>query len=256
MKKTLIFSDVHLKAVPEDRERQREFIAFLRGFSPDEFDTFICLGDLFDFWFEYRSVIFSDFFEVLRAFADFRDAGVALHLVCGNHDFWAGRFLHHDLGFHIHPNIMEHPFGPYRGRLVHGDGINPEDWRYRAYKRFARNPLVVGAFRCIHPDWAMGIARAVSHGSRTFLGTEDPANGPEAQALRRYASGVIERNEADVVLCGHAHAPVLETIPCGYGTGIYINTGDWLDHRSHTVWDGAAFTQFVQGEEIAWAPSP
>jgi UDP-2,3-diacylglucosamine hydrolase len=247
VKKTLIFSDVHLKAIPEDRARQREFVDFLRRFQDGEFERIICLGDLFDFWFEYKNVVFSDFFEVLRAFADLRDGGMELHLICGNHDFWGGRFLRDELGFHIHPNIMEHRFGELRGHLVHGDGINPEDRSYRAYKKFARNPLVVGAFRLIHPDWAMAIARGVSHGSRTYLGTKDPYTGPEATSLRRYATGVLERGEADVVLCGHAHAPVHESIETSRGTGTYINTGDWIDHRSHTIWDGERFEQFIEG---------
>ncbi len=250
-KKTLLFSDVHLKAIAEDKGRHQEFIDFLHRFSPDEFDTFICLGDLFDFWFEYGNVIFSDFFDVLRAFADIRDKGVELHLICGNHDFWAGRFLRDELGFHIHPDIMEHQFGSLRGHLVHGDGINPEDRRYRAYKKFARNPFVVSAFRCIHPDWAMAIARGVSHGSRTFLGTDDPANGPEAQSLRRYATKVLAEGAADVVVCGHAHAPVLEQLPTPTGEGHYINTGDWLVHRSHTIWDGETFTQYIEGPGIS-----
>lgn len=250
MKKTLIFSDVHLKAIPEDRPRHQEFVDFLHRFSPDEFECVICLGDLFDFWFEYRNVIFSDFFEVLRAFAGLRDAGIALHLVCGNHDFWGGRFLRDELGFNIHPDVMEHQFGDLRARLVHGDGINPEDWRYRAYKKIARNPFVIGAFRCIHPDWAMAIARGVSHGSRTYLGTKNPYTGPEATSLRRYATGVLERGEADVVFCGHAHAPAFETIATPTGEGLYINTGDWLDHRSHTIWDGERFQQFVEGPGV------
>jgi UDP-2,3-diacylglucosamine hydrolase len=257
LKKTLIFSDVHLKVVPEDRARHEEFIAFLHAFPADEFDTFICLGDLFDFWFEYKSVIFSDFFGVLRALADIRDAGVEIHLICGNHDFWAGRFLREDLGIHIHPNTMAYDFGDLRGHLVHGDGINPEDWKYRAYKRVARNPLVVGAFRCIHPDWAMAIARGVSHSSRTLLGADDPAHGPEAQALRRYAGDVIARQEADVVLCGHAHAPVLESVEASGHTGVYINSGDWLAHRSYTIWDGAQFTQYTAGREpLTLRPRP
>ena len=250
MKKTLIFSDVHLKVVPEDKPRHREFVQFLHRFSSDDIERVICLGDLFDFWFEYRNVIFSDFFEVLRAFAELRDAGVELHLICGNHDFWAGRFLRDELGFHIHPNAMNHTFGSLRGHLVHGDGINPEDWRYRAYKKVARNPLVVGAFRCIHPDWAMAIARGVSHGSRTFLGTKNPYTGPEATSLRRYAGGVLERGEADVVLCGHAHAPVLEVVATARGEKTYINTGDWLAHRSHTIWNGERFEQFIEGPGV------
>jgi len=251
VKKTLLFSDVHLKVTPEDKPRHREFIEFLHRFPPDEFERFICLGDLFDFWFEYKSVIFSDFFDVLRAFADIRDAGVKLDIICGNHDFWAGRFLRDDIGFTIYPNIMEHQFGELRGHLVHGDGINPDDWRYRAYKKFARNPMVVGVFRCIHPDWAMGIARGVSHSSRTLLGTRDPYNGPEATSLRRYATGVFERDEADVVLCGHAHAPTMEQIETvAGGSRTYVNTGDWLAHRSHTIWDGERFEQFVEGPGV------
>lgn len=244
MSKTLIVSDIHLKAAPGDRPRHAEFIAFLKTFDPAEYTRVICLGDLFDFWYEYKSVIFSDYFEVLRAFAELRDEGVELHLICGNHDFWAGRFLRDDLGFHVHPNEVDLMFGDKRARLIHGDGINPADTRYRAYKAFARNPLVVGAFRLIHPDWAMGIAKAVSHGSRTFLKTPDPLNGPEATALREYAQRAIAAGETDVVICGHAHAMETREFPAPHGgMGLYLNTGDWLERRCHTVWDGERFVQ-------------
>ena len=248
MSKTLIFGDIHLKAIPSDRERHAEFVAFLKRFDPSEYTRVICLGDLFDFWYEYRSVIFSDYFEVLRVFADMRDAGVELHLICGNHDFWAGRFLREDLGFHVHPNDVDLPFGDRTARLIHGDGINPDDWRYRAYKKFARNPLVVSGFRMIHPDWAMGIARAVSHGSRTFLKTPDPLNGPEARSLREYAERTIAAGDAEIVICGHAHAMERRDYPGPHGMGLYLNTGDWLIRRCHTVWDGAEFRQFDEAE--------
>ena len=244
-KKTLIFSDVHLKVSEQDRPRHQAFISFLQGFSPVEYDRIVCLGDLFDFWFEYKHVIFSGYFEVLRAFADLRDAGVELHLICGNHDFWAGRFLEEQLGFHIHPDAVDLPFGDRRAHFIHGDGINPEDRRYRLYKRFARNPFVVGAFRMIHPDWAMGIAQGVSHGSHTLLGQDNPADGPEARSLSRYAQGVLAAGTADVVFCGHAHAPVHEKHPTPRGEGDYFNTGDWLASHSYVVWDGAEFTLHV-----------
>lgn len=245
MNKTLLFSDVHLKVTDAARAERAAFVAFLRGCAPDRFERLVCLGDLFDFWFEYRHAVFSDCFEVLRAFAELRDAGLELHLVCGNHDFWAGRFLRDELGFHIHREPVALPFGARCAHLAHGDGVNPRDYGYRIYKRFARNPLVIGAFRLLHPDWAMGIARLVSHSSRSMLEVEDTSAGPEAEAIREYARGVLARGEADMVLCGHAHARFLEEHPTPRGAGLYINPGAWLDRHEYMLWDGADFLPCV-----------
>lgn len=249
MKKTLLFSDVHLKATAGDATRRAEFVGFLRRFSPDEFDRVICLGDLFDFWYEYRSVIFSDFFGVLRVFADWIDAGVEVHLVCGNHDFWAGRFLR-EIGVQVHENSVNLPFGPRTAHIIHGDGINKDDYRYRAWKRFAKLPFIMEAFRWVHPDLAMGIARAVSHSSRTLFDTRDPYVSAEAVSLRAYAKEVIEKGEADYVMCGHAHAMEIIEMQGPSGTGLYLNTGEWLRRRCHTLWDGHTFHQFDE------APKP
>lgn len=238
VKKTLLFSDVHLKTTVADQPHQKAFLDFLRNIDPEVFDRVICLGDLFDFWFEYSHAVFSGYFPILRAFAGLRDAGVELHLVCGNHDFWAGRFLETELGFNIHRTSVVLPFGEKRAHLVHGDGLNPRDKAYRLYKRFARNPLAIHAFRLIHPDWAMALARLASSHSRRLTHVADTAQGPEAQALKAYAREVLGRGEAEVVLCGHAHAPVREEFPMPNGMGLYLNTGDWLIHRSHVVWDG------------------
>ncbi len=242
---------MHLKVTDAARADRARFVQFLRACDPARFDRLVCLGDLFDFWFEYRHVIFSDCFEVLRAFAELRDAGVELHLVCGNHDFWAGRFLRDELDFHIYrePGLL--PFGGRQAHLAHGDGVNPSDHGYRIYKRFARNPLVIGAFRLLHPDWAMGIARMVSHSSRTMLGVEDTSQGPEVGAIREYARGVLARGEAEIVLCGHTHARVVEAHPTPGGTGLYINPGAWLHHHEYMVWDGADFLPCIYREGAA-----
>jgi UDP-2,3-diacylglucosamine hydrolase len=239
--KALIFSDIHLKVAASDRERHREFAAFLRSFDPAEYPRIICLGDLFDFWFEYRSVIFSDYFEVLRAFADLRDAGAELHLICGNHDFWGGRFLEEFLGMEIHPGAVDMEIGGHRVHFVHGDGIDPKDHSYRIYKRIARNPFVVWAFRQLHPDWAMGLARAVSHSSRTLRAPDNPHEGPQAQALRRFGERKLSSGEADVVMTGHAHAPLKEEVQTPGGTGLYFNAGDWLYNRTYIEWTGKSF---------------
>lgn len=241
MNTTVIFSDVHLKVAATDRPRHQQFIDFLSHLTELDCHRLICLGDLFDFWFEYRHVIFSGYFEVLRAFARLRDEKVECHLVCGNHDFWAGRFLREELGFHLHSHPVTLDIDGQRVHFAHGDGINQQDLGYRVYKHVARNRAVIGLFRLLHPDWAMTLARGVSHGSRTLLQTTDPATGPEARAIRGYALRVLDRDDADVVMCGHAHAPVIETLTCGGHQKRYINTGDWLRHRSYVVWNGSDY---------------
>jgi UDP-2,3-diacylglucosamine hydrolase len=239
--KTIVLSDVHLQATPEGMERALPFRRFLERIDPQHTNRLIVLGDLFDFWFEYRHVIFSGYFPILRQFADLCDNGVELHLVCGNHDFWAGRFLREDLGMHVHQAAVTLPFGGDRVLLVHGDGINPADKGYRIYKRIARTPGVLWAFRQLHPDLAMGLARAVSHGSRRFFGAKDASKGPEVAPLRAFAQETLRQGEADVVMCGHSHYPVCEEMSTGTGQGAYINTGDWLMHQSYVEWEDGVF---------------
>ncbi len=240
--KILIFSDVHLQ-VGEAGQRGRErFIQFLQSFDPSEFTRIIILGDLFDFWFEYRHVIFSGYFDVLRAFADLRDAGVQFDFVCGNHDLWAGRFLESELGFTIHRDRLELDLDGTRALFVHGDGINPRDVGYRVYKKFAQYPLVVWLFSLLHPDWAMRLAHGVSHGSRRLFQAEDLSQGSEVAPLREHAERVLAAGGIDVVFSGHCHYPQRLEYATPDGTGLYINTGDWLYHCSYVVWDGKAFT--------------
>lgn len=241
MKSTLIFSDVHLSVAPHGKEKMAGFITFLRGIDSSRVERVIVLGDLFDFWFEYRHVIFSGYFEVLRAFADLRDAGVELHFVCGNHDFWAGRFLSNDLGFHVHPATLRLELGGKRVLLVHGDGIDPADYGYRVYKRIARAPLVVKLFSLLHPDWAMWLAQKVSHGSRYLFMADDLSEGNQVKPLQAYARAALASGEADVVILGHSHYPIMEACPTPSGQGLYINSGDWLFHQSFIMWDGRTF---------------
>ena len=240
--KTVAFSDAHLDTSAAGRESMETLAAQIRIWTDDGVRQIFILGDLFDFWFEYRHVVFSGYFPILRAFADARDADVQFHLVCGNHDLWAGRFLVTELGFQVHraPTLMD--LGGRRVLFAHGDGLNPRDRAYRLYRRFARSRLAITAFRQLHPDCAMALARFVSHGSRRLTMADDPSQGREAQALRAYARQALARNEADVVMCGHAHAPTREDYPTPNGAGLYINCGDWMRHRSYVAWDGGEFT--------------
>lgn len=237
---TLVFSDVHLNVAADGREAMERFTRFLRWIDPASFPRIVIAGDLFDFWYEYRSAIFSGYFEVLRALADLRDGGAEFHFAVGNHDFWAGRFLRDELGFRIYDGPFTLDFGGLRTRIVHGDGINPADRSYRLYKRFARWRPVVGAFRLIHPDWAMGIAQGVSRGSRHMFQTEELSAGSEVAPQRTYAERTLGSGEADAVICGHTHYPVLERL----AGGIYVNAGDWLYHRTYVTWSEGRFRRW------------
>ncbi len=241
VKKTLLFSDVHLGVTPATQSAYRAFLSFLREIDPVHVERMICLGDLFDFWFEYRHVVFSGYFDVLRAFADLNDAGVELHLVCGNHDFWAGRFLREAVGFTLHYDAVRMDFGGREALLLHGDGLNPRDRGYRCFKRFARNGLAVKLFRWVHPDAAMTLARSMSRHSRALSSAENPADGREAGVVRAHAHQLLRDGVAPIVICGHSHVPAVETTPAAEGMGLYINPGDWPRHRSYVEWDGREF---------------
>lgn len=249
-----VFSDVHLKVTPDGEETLAEFVAFLKVLRQRNYDCIIILGDLFDFWFEYKHVIFSGYFEVLRAFADLSDDRVEMHLICGNHDFWSGRFLEKRLGIHVHHGPYEREIEGKRILFSHGDGVNPKDAGYRFYKLLARSPLVIGLFGLLHPDWAMAIAQTVSHGSREVKKDGDPALGREVQAIRDYATDLLQKNIADIVMCGHTHYAVQEEIETAHGPRAYINTGDWMNYRTYWEWDAGKFVQRTFSENASAAP--
>src|SRR5690606_20667283 len=154
-----VISDIHLGAVPEETERRfRRFLAHLHSRA----SRLLINGDLFDFWFEYRSVIHSRHYRVLAALRDLRESGVPIDFVGGNHDAWGGDFLRDEVGIRILQEPAEIELGGRRALVVHGDGRGPGDFSYRAMKRVIRHPLSVWAFRLLHPDWGDRLARFVS----------------------------------------------------------------------------------------------
>lgn len=233
MKDTLLFSDVHLKPCVSDPSGQKDFIAFLGQIDPDRVERLICVGDLFDFWYEYKHAVFASYFEALRLFSNLRDAGVEMHLFKGNHDLWAGPQLERLTGMQIHDGAATLPFGPQKALLLHGDGLNPEDRAYLLFKRCARNRLLQNLFRHIHPDSAMSLAEWISGRSRAKADGANPDQGPEAEIVRNHARRIIGEGQAEIVICGHAHSPAIERIEENGHAGLYVNPGDWPMHRSY-----------------------
>lgn len=235
-----VMSDAHLGFADGDVERA--VVSFLRH-AAKHAGSVVVNGDLFEFWFEWRTVIPRRGFRTVAALADLVDAGIPVLMIAGNHDCWGGDVLRQDVG-------VDYQFGPivtdiagWRAHIEHGDGLRPrEDRRYRMLRTVLRNKLAIRTFRWIHPDLATPIATGSSHASRTYV-ARDAGRGLHAAAERISAADP----SLDLVVLGHSHVHALERLPQGT---VYGNPGSWLDaptflritdeQVSLRQWDGSA----------------
>ncbi len=225
----LICSDAHLGAVPADAERA--FLAFLERV-PELSRDLLIDGDLFDFWFEYRSVVLREHFPVLRRLAALVDAGVRVRLVAGNHDAWGGAFLREEVGLELLEGPVRLTLAGRRALVAHGDGLAGGDLGYRLIKALIRSRTARVAFRWLHPDVSRPLVRRLS-------GTPDRGeSGPgaeegRARVLSAHAARLLREDPSlEMVVFGHAHRPELRTVSPGRH---YLNPGDWIHHRSYAL---------------------
>jgi UDP-2,3-diacylglucosamine hydrolase len=226
-----VVSDIHLGAVPEATEKSfRKFLGHVGANA----SKLVINGDLFDFWFEYRTVIPSRHYRVLAALAEIPDAGIDIHFIGGNHDAWAGDFLRKEVGLDVLPDASELILAGRKALIVHGDGLGQGDIGYRILKKVIRNPISILAFRALHPDWGSGLARMVST-TEGKMGNAEGANAVRAAELSSWAEGTLQRrDDLDLILAGHTHTPaVTEFQPNRF----YVNTGDWINHYTYLTLD-------------------
>lgn len=223
-------SDAHLGAnLPDVIQRERMLIDFLTRIRDDAGQLFI-LGDLFDFWVEYRHAIRPDYFNILHALKDLVERGVDIHYIAGNHDFALGTFLTDHIGIHIHPDAWEITTGKRHIYMTHGDGLIAADSGYRLLKRFLRNPVLQTGYRLIHPDIGIGLALFFSGLSRGRNHHRGPRFGPVY--YRRAAWSLAEKG-FDIILMGHTHHPEIVS----HREKTYCNTGDWIKAFSYATLD-------------------
>jgi UDP-2,3-diacylglucosamine hydrolase len=214
-----VFSDVHLGHAPAEVERSLlSFLRHLRGHAA----SVVINGDLFEFWFEWKSVVPRHAVRVLAALADLRDAGVPVLMLGGNHDCWGGDVLRHDAGVDFRLDPWRGTIGGWRTHIEHGDGLRQvEDRRYRQLRRVLRNGLAIRAFRRLHPDLASRLALGSSSASRSYA----PRDG--GSGLQSVATALLGQERAlDMVIYGHSHAAALARVS---GGGVYANPGSWLE---------------------------
>ncbi len=232
MRKTYFFSDAHLGVgtKEEDRQKERSLVQFLDLVRIDGEQLFI-VGDLFDFWFEYKTVVPKGYVRLFSKLADLADAGVALTYLAGNHDFWLRDYFNDELGMKLERDPVERVIHGKRFYLHHGDGLLKNDTGYRILKRVLRNKVNIALFSLIHPDLAANIVSWSSHKSRQYTSKRQY----EGDDMAKFAEQKIGEG-FDFVVMGHNHVPCKRNI----GSGVYVNLGDWIGEHTYAVFDGTS----------------
>lgn len=234
MSSTFFFSDVHLGLGPKEEEKAKEerLLAFLAQIRPATATLFI-VGDLFDFWFDYKTVIPRGFHRTLSALQEFTDNGIPVHYLVGNHDCWMGDFFETELNIRVHRIPFETEVDGRRVYLHHGDGLAKNDLGYRLVKPILRNRTCIRMYRWLHPDIGVKLARGTSRSSREYTSQKHygEEEGMIELARRKFAEGV------DVVIMGHRHQPNRRE----FDGKTYINLGDWISYNTYAeMHDGIA----------------
>jgi UDP-2,3-diacylglucosamine hydrolase len=239
-KKIYFASDQHLGApnMQFSFPREKKFVAWLDEVKVDAEAIFL-LGDLFDFWFEYKTVVPKGFVRVLGKLAEIRDSGIPIYFFVGNHDLWMNDYFETELNIPVYHDLKEFEFNSKKFLIGHGDGKGPGDTGYKRMKKVFTNPFFIRLFRWIHPDLGVKLGQYLSVKNKLISGEEDVKFlGAENEWLVKYAQRRLETQHYDFFVFGHRHLPLEIQIS---KTSKYINLGDWIGYFTYGVFDGEKF---------------
>lgn len=232
MKKYYFASDFHLGAPdPESsRIREKKVVAWLEEVREEAEEIFI-LGDVFDFWFEYKKAVPRGFVRLLGKMAEICDSGTKIHWFIGNHDMWIFDYVPSEIGVQLHHEPIERTLNGKRFYIGHGDGLGPGDHGYKFMKKVFRSPISQWIFARLHPNFGIGLADFFSKTSRKKGEKSDKIFlGPEKEWLAIYSEELAAKENFDFFVFGHRHLPMMIDLQNG---GTYINLGDWITHFTY-----------------------
>ena len=236
-KKIYFLSDFHLGApnITESLTREKKIIRFLDGIKHDATEIFI-LGDLFDFWYEYRKVVPKGYVRILGKLAEITDAGIPVHFFVGNHDMWMTDYFQKELNIPVFFEPKEFIFNGRHFLIGHGDGLGPGDQGYKFIKKVFRNKSCQWLFGILPPYIGMGIAGYFSRKSRAQTGQSDEVFlGEDKEWLIQYCKEVLSKKHYHYFVFGHRHLPLDIKLA---ENSRYLNLGDWIKYDSYAVFDG------------------
>jgi UDP-2,3-diacylglucosamine hydrolase len=239
-KKNIYFvSDVHLgaPALANNRERELRFARWL-DFIKDDVAELYLLGDIFDFWFEYRKVVPRGFTRILGRLADLSDKGVSIHFFTGNHDVWVFDYLPNEIGLTLHRDEFITEISGKKFFLAHGDGLDPEDKGYLFLKKIFTSKTLQWWFSRIHPNFAFHLAHQWSKSSRLSKLNLEEEFKVKNEYMYKFAEKYLEKEWIDYFIFGHRHQ--MTSVEINNGSR-FILLGDWIKNFSYGVFDGDSF---------------
>ncbi|HMM10621.1 MAG TPA: UDP-2,3-diacylglucosamine diphosphatase [Bacteroidales bacterium] len=240
-KKIFFVSDFHF-GVPDHASslhRERHLVRWFNS-TRHEAAAYYLMGDVFDFWFEYKTVVPKGFVRLLGTIASITDEGIPVHIFRGNHDIWAFDYLTNEVGVVLHrrPQIVN--FSGKTFFLAHGDGLGPGDMGYKFLKRVFENRINQWLFRWLHPD--LGTRLGLHFSKRSRIANiarekkDEEAMVVEKEMLYAYClKKSTLQPEIDYFVFGHRHTPIKYPLP---GKAVMVILGDWVSHFTYAVFDG------------------
>lgn len=242
-KNIYFLSDFHLGAPDHTQSlvREKKLVSFLHSIQDSAAEIFI-VGDIFDFWFEYKKVVPKGFTRLLGKLAELSDKGIPIHVFVGNHDMWMRDYFMEELNIPVYFEPKTFICNGKSFYIAHGDGLGPGDHGFKFIKKIFRNPICQWLFSVLHPDLGIGLANYLSKKSREKTGDADSVFlGEENEWLIIYAKEYLKSAEhlksapIDYFIFGHRHYPI--SIPLDEKSH-YVNLGDWIRNFTYASFDG------------------
>ncbi|MDP4183654.1 MAG: UDP-2,3-diacylglucosamine diphosphatase [Bacteroidota bacterium] len=239
-KKIYFISDVHLgaPALNDNRQREKLFVSWLEMVKKDAEEIYL-LGDIFDFWYEYRKVVPRGFTRSLGKIAEIADSGIKIHLFTGNHDLWMFDYLPKETGVILHRDPFRTTLYGKSFFIAHGDGLDKDDKGYLLLKKIFKNKILQWMFSRLHPNFAFWLGHAWSKKSRLSKGIAGVGfKGVENEGIVKYAEEVLKNETIDFFVMGHRHIALdIKLSP----SSRFILTGDWIRLFTYAEFDGDKF---------------
>jgi len=219
-------------------EREKKVVAWLNSIADDAREIYL-LGDIFDFWWEYRLVVPKGFTRFLGTISSLTDSGIPVHFFTGNHDMWVGDYLSEECGMTLHTAPITIDLDGKRFHLAHGEGLGTKDKSYKILLSIFRNKTLQKMYSAMHPSIGVGIGLSWSLNSRLGKGINKEFLGEENEDLIRYAREILEKGKIDYFIFGHRHLARSYTLKQG---SEIVFLGDWITTGNYADWNGEKLT--------------